>query len=383
MREDLVQRYDRLLEKVREVYQIFKDFFGEERVDLQGIPSLETLDTLNEDSMRRVLYNSEKFILVYYPEVRVTNEYDRYVDIQEVYIKVVIDLEGRIVGKFSINRAKYSALQFSNNYMHSHICDIPIGNFTAFQIPCTGSGPINRTICSLTHEFSEDLWGLFCLELDKFIHVESISGTPYHRLESLTNRRVDLRNQGYSSAYSSILLTNEFPNWPFSKDNLSDFILWVLYKGILKFMYNNGAYYLAMSPLEFYIKMSNCFIDWYNKRYNSSELVPMNQYVNLLAAGVIKKAKLIDGRIVLVGSGSSSRSIYDHIGEQICWFKGRCITLTALEENEEQGEDSNIIHMLHHNIANYILTKILNIINFDYGRTEETSPSEEEPVLFL
>ena len=70
--------------------------------------------------------------------------------------------------------------------MHSHISSIPFGNFTFFQSPCTGSGPINNTICSLSRDFDANLWRLFCLELSKYVEVESIAGTPYHRLEGLT-----------------------------------------------------------------------------------------------------------------------------------------------------------------------------------------------------
>ena len=387
MGEDLKQVYDGLTARVTEVYQIFKDFFGEENVDLQGLPAFETFETLgyNEKDVRRVLELANIFILVYYPTVRVTNEYDKFVDIQEVYIKVVIDLQGRIVGKFSINRAKYSNLQFSNNYMHSHICDIPVHNFSEFQIPCTGSGPINRTICSLAHAFDADLWKLFCLELDKFIHVESIAGTPYHRLEGLTNAGRIRRRNFFTNDYAEIRLTNSKPDvWPFSGNDLVGFIKYFLHLGGIKFTYSSKAYYLAMSPVEFYTKISNCFIDWYNKKFNKAEIDTNFTYNRLLAMGTIRKAKFVDGKFAIDRNQDYSRNIHSHLGTEICEFKGQHIYLSALDEAQEEEErDLNAVHLLHQDICNYILTKILNIVNFNYGRENNTSASEEEPVFFL
>ena len=64
--------------------------------------------------------------------------------------------------------------------------EIPKDDFTRFKSPCTGSGPINSTLATLATDYDEGIWQLFCLELDRYVRVESIEGVPYHRLESIS-----------------------------------------------------------------------------------------------------------------------------------------------------------------------------------------------------
>ena len=82
--------YNSIIEKPNILYGIFCDFFGEEFVDMQGCPTLEgyinwvSIDNTEESIMdtdiivpRSLLSNI--FILVRFPEVRVTNENDRFI----------------------------------------------------------------------------------------------------------------------------------------------------------------------------------------------------------------------------------------------------------------------------------------------------------------
>ena len=77
-----------IFKEVYQVYGVFQDFFGENSVDLQGIPPDECLlpyDTTLEDlphlditadMLKGLIFaqrNVRPFILVYWPRVRVTN----------------------------------------------------------------------------------------------------------------------------------------------------------------------------------------------------------------------------------------------------------------------------------------------------------------------
>ena len=167
-----------LMEKPLKVYEIFKDFFGENLVDLQGFPDLiPESPALGESG-----YSG--YIIVRFPHVTVTNEHERSVDIREVYVKLKIDHTGSLIGKFQLSRAHFPMSHIRSNYAHSHIPGIPSLD-SPFLDPCLGSGPINNTINSLNVDFDEDLWNLFCLELQKYVGTESVSGVPYRYLEHI------------------------------------------------------------------------------------------------------------------------------------------------------------------------------------------------------
>ena len=147
MIEDINSMIERIYQKsngrISQVYEVFKDYFDEERVDIQGIPTLEsfkqrlttscyssflsrtaiinsnawnessgqdqeivkallaegvlnTVITSDETAFKYMFpfllecYNGtgarKAHIIVRFPEVRVSNENDKYVDIKELYI---------------------------------------------------------------------------------------------------------------------------------------------------------------------------------------------------------------------------------------------------------------------------------------------------------
>lgn len=394
MTEELRQVYNTATEKPLRVLDIFNEFFGEDKVDLQGLPSYETIES-GYNNLRNSHYDkrayiesmcSNMFILVHFPRVKVTNEFDRYTFVNHLYAKVSIDSYGRLRSKFSLNRSEYTVQHFTCNYMHSHISNIPINNFEQFQIPCTGSGPINNTICSLIHEYDEDLWKLFCLELDKFVQVESISGTPYHRLESLSTMR--------SSSYvmdSSIYFTNKIDCYTLGggyqtpcKINMAQlglFTKFVIDQNALKFTYNGGKYQVAMSPVDFQITMSNLFIKWYNREFNKGNLT--TSYGELIGSHILESCKFISGKIWRSsGNTGSLRNYTAYIGSKICTFKGRDILLTIPDSTVTEGPDNTLL-ILNTKISNYIITKILNVINFKYGNNDNQENPNDEGVYFL
>ncbi len=358
------------MEKPLQVLEIFNDFFGEDKVDMQGFPSLDVVEAAlprtSSDSVIKhyIDDNCDGCILVHFPHVKITNEYDKSTDINHLFAKVSINTSGQLCGKFSLNRSEYTVLHFTNGYMHSHISCIPTWNFEEFQNPCTGSGPINNTICSLNKDFDADLWGLFCLELDKYVQVESIAGTPYHRLEGLTPG-------GYSSSTircNRIALVNSINlrticgnTTVLTMTNIADFIKYVIDSNILKFTYQSGRYILAMSATEYYLRISNLFIKWYNKRYHTG--VVTSTFEQLLGSGILRGYTFTNGHIV---ENSNSRIDYhNYIGRKVCTFKGEDYRITISDAVDDP--ENNHILVLNKSLSDYIFTKIFNVINFSYG----------------
>lgn len=398
-----------LMDKPNQVLAIFNDFFGEDKVDMQGFMSVDRLKSwldvtpIYEYASRELLGMSREdyttyrgqsltnlrgevldlvlnqlcsggmvdsigqkkfssgFILVHFPHVRITNEYNRFVDINHLYAKVNILRNGSMNGYFALNRAEYTYLHISNGYMHSHVSSIPISDFTQFQTPCTGTGPINNTMSNLSREFDSDIWKLFCLELSKYVEVESIAGTPYHRLENLGTSNM-------STIESVFKVINHFDYYGDGiEEMIRDFVSYFIKQGKLKFNYANGSYSIGMSFTEYILVISNEFIDWYNKKFNNKEL--KYTFDTLKRKGVLKEGIIANNKIYYENSRCNVNSYAAYNGKRMCTFKGTVVLINIVDINEVKEDNKSII--LNTNIALYILSKILRVINYRYGKAEQ------------
>lgn len=363
-----------------QILEIFNNFFGEDKVDMQGFPSIEEFKSwaendndiaslLDSDDISQYAYvvNRERifnggFILVHFPHVRITNEYDKFVDINHLYAKVKIAPNGTMNGRFSLNRAEYSYLHMRSGYMHSHVNIIPFHDFTDFQTPCVGTGPIRDTMCSLNREFDANIWELFCLELSKYVEVESIEGTPYHRLERLgTLDRSELN--------TDFTVFNTLPYlYHFSTDMVKDFTAYFINQKKLKFNYRDGSYSIGMSFTEYILTISNEFIDWYNDQFNKGVYnYPFN---NLVSDNILSKCIISNGKLYITSSGYSPLSFKQYIGKRVCTFKGEDVLININDICEVNEENESLI--LNTRVALYILSKILYVINYRYGKSKQT-----------
>lgn len=398
-----------LMDKPNQVLAIFNDFFGEDKVDMQGFMSVDRLKSwldvtpIYEYASRELLGMSREdyttyrgqsltdlrgevldlvlnqlcsggmvdsigqkkfgsgFILVHFPHVRITNEYNRFVDINHLYAKVNILRNGSMNGYFALNRAEYTYLHISNGYMHSHVSSIPISDFTQFLTPCTGTGPINDTMSNLSREFDSDIWKLFCLELSKYVEVESIAGTPYHRLENLGTSNM-------STIESVFKVINHFDYYGDGiEEMIRDFVSYFIKQGKLKFNYANGSYSIGMSFTEYILVISNEFIDWYNKKFNNKEL--KYTFDTLKRKGVLKEGIIANNKIYYENSRCNVNSYAAYNGKRMCTFKGTDVLINIVDINEVKEDNKSII--LNTNIALYILSKILRVINYRYGKAEQ------------
>lgn len=398
-----------LMDKPNQVLTIFNDFFGEDKVDMQGFMSVDKLKSwldvtpISEYASRESLGMSKKdyntygrqsltdlrgevldlvlsrlcsgwvvdsigqkkfgsgFILVHFPHVRITNEYNRFVDINHLYAKVKVLHNGSMNGYFALNRAEYTYLHISNGYMHSHVSSIPTSDFTQFQNPCTGTGPINDTMSNLSREFDSDIWRLFCLELSKYVEVESIAGTPYHRLENLGTSNM-------SAGEGVFKVVNHLDYYRDGIEGMiKDFVSYFIKQGKLKFNYANGSYSIGMSFTEYMLVISNEFIDWYNKKFNNKEL--RYTFDTLKRNSVLKEGIIANNKIYYENPRRNVNSYAAYNGKRMCTFKGTDVLINIVDLNEVKEDNKSII--LNTNIALYILSKILRVINYRYGKAEQ------------
>lgn len=410
--EKVEELYNSLMDRPLRVLGIFNDFFGEDKVDMQGYWSLdkfkswmniEPLSTYIPDgnivSMNRDDWNMYKtwaitdlpggqvekvinmltnttvkerigyakfdgiFILVHFPHVRVTNEHDRFVDINHLWAKVKVMYNGTLNGGFTLNRSEYTMLHISSNYLHSHISSIPTRDFTQFQNPCTGSGPINGTIRALNRDYDEDTWNMFCLELSKYVTVESIAGHPYRYLERLGTNNMKMGVDRFIT-----YLSPGYYRDALSSDKLKEFVRDFINSKKLKFNYVNGSYSIGMSLIEFIVLISNEFIKWYNDQFDKKELTV--KFEKLKMQGILKECIIDNGKIYYDEGRNNVNSYAQYIGKKVCMFKGREVTVDITDIAEVRNENKSII--LNPHIALYILATILKVLNYRYGRSKAT-----------
>lgn len=416
IKEVVEEAYDRIMEIPYQIFSIFQEFFGEGKVDIQGFPSkqgfhdaidftpmekiasyalirgsdafknldeevrigisatwediktgpftatTETAKTLVPcaiEGLKRYFFG-DIYILVHFPWVRVTNEYDRYIDIRHLWVRVPFTASGIGLGYFQMNRSHYPTGQFEFGYMHSHMPRIDTENLEAFRNPCTGDGPIRSTLRSLIAGYDPSIWQLLCLELDRFVRVESIEGTPYIRLEDTPSTK----GSTIVKDFNMNLLSDTIPGTiVYLGPLLEKFILHILESGKLKFNYCNGSYGLATSFTDTLILLSNEFISWWNSKARNEfayELLAANKF--------LCKAKIIKGHIHLLHENvdREGHEWENFVGEKICTFQGRDILLEI--EDDSPKDDDNIALLLNPNYISPIISAMLEILNYKYGK---------------
>lgn len=331
------------------VHNIFVDFFGEENVDLQG-----------------------QTIIVHFPKVTVTNENDRSVDITHLWVKVKLSLDGTIEGTFQMMRSELTADQYASGYSHSHIPSRNSGNFYKWADPCLGDGPIRTTIASLSTGFSEDVWNLFCLELSKYVTVESLRGVPYMYLEKI-------------GQVSSTTEEIKFPLQPVTSPDfgseynevIAAFIPAVLEKKPFRFNFANGSFGIAMSERDIFITLSNLFIEWYNSLPRDLQI----SRERLFADDIISKGKLIGNKMYYTCrmTSNNSSSYGSMIGRSLFRFKNTTIKFNIVDPASTEEDDPNLSIFLSTTIVGLIIDRILRTINNKYGQytSEDTNLSGE------
>lgn len=402
MKYTINQLYEDLHQKVFDVYNVFIGFFGEENVDLQLSDTeqniknglvLSIITNLNkplecteedynkefeitEDALEKIKSDlSEKKVNIYvwWKKVTVTNEYNKSIDIQDLYAKIELQLDGRIPFEnrgFLLNRATYSSEQFCSGYMHSHINIIPKDHFEIFQLPCLGRGPINGTITTLKSEYDETTWMLFCQELSLYVTVESINGGPYHRLESVRGSTQQLFSYKYCFQNANLYQFNHF----FTHSIFKDFIKYYIEYGHLTLSFNRGKFTYGMPYFNYMIDISNAFIDFYNKYlYNEKGITKYNLYGKFL-----HEVFIINNKFYRSGSSIDSHSINRYKGKYVLTFKGKDIYTKIFDPVSR--DDIHYTTIIDPDCAMYILKHILKIINFRYkNEHNEATRNIENP----
>lgn len=208
------------------------------------------------------------YVIIYYPEITVTNEYDSKHTIYDVYIKVQIS--GNRILNFTINRTTYSISEIKSGYIHSHTASRRLISFNSdyrqYSNMCLGAGPIKSTLNTLASKEREvpiEIVGLFCQELDNYLKTESLQGGPYIRMSEL-NPQESLQSIYTPSPKNEVQLTPTMAK---------QFSLAVIKAGFLTFCNCNGTLIISNPYIELLQKVSaviknlnvTTYTDFYSK----------------------------------------------------------------------------------------------------------------------
>ena len=401
---EMLQRLrNELYEKVFGVYEIFQNYFGTPFTDLQDVlseeqiadyinllcinvspdMSVEAVHDIVLSELRRRCEEHKCSILVWWPDVTVTNEHNRSIYIKDLYAKIQITMEGKIPYEnsgFQLMRTTYTSRQFRRGYVHSHILpfnfDSERERSFAFRNPCLGRGPLVGTVLELKNNYEEALWMLFCRELSLYVTVESLRGVPYIRLETVSQDDTDTPVDYYRYWDFRSYISNYVRNMPGDKRTmLNEFIEYYICNGHLTFSYTEGKYQIGMPFYDFAMDASNCFIKWFNEKQPTDENHRLESWIlgqKFLESFTIKDRKMYVSR--------NSTSVFNgtrYNGIPILKFKG--IQRYLLVENDETDNPPEEALVLHKSVLDYIAKCVLLILNYRYkNESTNTTDGREE-----
>lgn len=388
---------------LKEIYEIFKEFYGEEALDLQTcsaeyymdqikdsniypdlIKDASFLKTLNpqnvsvkyfqtligtitdtDSPIKEECYNillkyidTEPFpysyILVHFPEVTVTNEFNNSINIKDLYMKVALYSSGEF-HLLSGTRTTFTPSQYKAKYIHSHIT--MYDGSGKFGKCCLGTGPLKYITDIMRFEYNTDRWRLFCFELSRYVTIESLSGGPYVKLTSVVeydkqhpiDSDITYSGKGY---YKS----------PEHSKMLNDFFIQLPNIDILKFNYNN-TYRFALNNFELLVFISNAFITWYNQ--SSYRFMPNYTLKDMLELDFLLQVTIKNDTLYKLW-GKESLIIEEEFSEAtLFYFKGKEIKLNLIDEDCIKSKLKYLL--LNPKYISPYVTKLINIINYGYN----------------
>lgn len=362
IKEQIRNKYYTPTEEALKVYETFKSFFGETKVDFQVDKdfkdAVETLITENknlEDTLNFPLLSLCEFsyiILVHFPKVTITNEKDNSVDIHDLYVKVPLDYAGKQVKRFEMTVTTFTKVLYESNYTHSHLPSASLRHGKAyFKTPCLGEGPIKNTCNILRNENNENIWRLFCVELARYVTVESIAGIPYYRMENIGRNS---SNKEIIFSYTSCIVHSEI------SFIIKEAIRNLINRKVFTFKYVNNTYSFAANDASLIRLISNEFITIYNKKFNNKEL--STDLNGLIKARILIKAVFYKG--CFTEEDNNRHSSCSPSTDILFTFKNIPVKMRIIDT------DTTIepIYILNVKYINMAIRNILEFINYNYGQ---------------
>lgn len=347
----LNEYFEALLEQSKGVFSVFCEVFGEDRCDIQinvYFDSSCRSRCMNGDAVTSDEWESIKCIgsrcaaldiIVYFPEVDISNEKDKHHTIKELYVSTSINTKGNMVGPPQMLRTRYTTDELRAGYKHSHAEKLVSKSGLGFTSCCLGSAPIRSTVTELISKKCDlDRWNVYCLQIDQYVGIESLKGGPYVEMSKIG---VEVNSSFYLYDWKGI---REHPSYAIES--------WVLYKFLLATPINlvvrDGVLVPAMSALECALRITEI----YKEDINTKEH--------------LVKGVLVGNRLFSLTKGQVDISSFIALeGGRLLTFKGepKCLSIDRCEE-----ESVETIEIIRPEYLGSVIDPILIYINTAYEK---------------
>lgn len=329
-------------------------------IDLNLIPD-NIWEIIFARAYQRLFHNGQHrncpYIMVYFPSVTITNEYGASTTVKDLYMKVIIGGMGNTI-ELEGNRSTYTTKQLLVGYRHSHLNTLDRFHPSIFGHFCTGSGPINGIMNNLRIKYDEMDWRLYCYELNRLVSVESIAGTPYVRLESMSDNN------------ARSICTDRFNFVNLRTTEGKKFLLYFLKNKLveIKFNYIDGHYDLNVDFVKFVLDITRCYKEYTVNNpivlYVSSDLIPV---------------LIINNKFYYKESDSRrqlSSFIDAHQNQTLFQFKGEDVKLIIEDATIETADNEVLI--VSPQLVDIIYSYLLILANNGDIIREELASNEQE-----
>lgn len=354
---------------IYDAVEVIKDFYGEDFVDDSNIYKLTENDITNENYEKVIEKFNYNYILIYFPKIKVTNEYNKFTYIYDVYVKVNITPSGKIKRYFRVSKSTYTKAQALTGYIHSHVVPARANSDDLFYEVCLGyNGPISNFMMRLmTEDYCESDWEIFCVYLKHFLEIESLRTEPYIRLRTISKNDTIINLQ---DVFNDITYLKSVKNTDvgYEKIKIEDFVKYIAGHRIFEYNYNIDHYDIACSFEEFVLKISYAFVEYVNKYYKDC--------VKDILRHTTIEVSYSEGKFYYK-KNSSNITLKVQDNQYLFDFKGKPVHIKIIDDlSKEVNNDFNILTL------SYIVTiyhKMFNFINSDYG----TKNKKERQSLYI
>ena len=376
--------YDKILSGPLEIYNTFIEYFGEDLVDMiypsfsKIIENYNVSDMSESEIFETIIPDLKAFnIIIRFPKVKIENEKGMFINVKDIWVKVPIIITGDSIDNieclmsnaFTMTRSVYKKLHIKADYMHSHCPGLPLTDGTVWKKCCLGNGPIKRTVATLCSSFDMDIWKLFCIEIEKYVSTESLTGGPYRYMSSMDNNGYQ---KSLEQQLNNILYTDNFTNFGDNNEENNklkkmtiDFLRYFVTNNSVPISFSNLSYCLGEDFFNFYTSISKEFIKWYNDKNNpwntelSFSLMIQRGYLIhcVINNNIIYKLRLSNSYL------SEETLISKFQNKPMFKFKDKTIYSSI---DEDCDKDDNSCYLLDSFLVNFIITQILKFIKIKF-----------------
>lgn len=381
-------RVNRHTDIIKDIFEAIKSIDIECYISIFDRVSSTIKDKLDE------MDNYVGDILVHFPEVKISNEEDHSMLLRDVYIKIPLAGDGALESHFTLNRGTYTVAELKNNYKHSHarpVCRSIENNYeykrglSEFNSVCLGHGPIISTESTLLTNYDLDIWKLYCIEIDRYVTVESLSGGPYKSMSSIIN--------WVSKDYRDVIFPALVNDYQITRDDFRE-----VFEKFIKYMINchledlkwgcsNSSFVPGDSMKNLTILISNWFLDYLKARKEETG-ESYEQFFDQSSTTFndIIKVGVVDGKIVKevinsdLISATDIRILKELNGIDLFKFKGQIVKLNICDLNTFDKTNTNRF-ILNPMLVSYVVTKMILILNLNYAKYKKCFISSSNWVL--